>query len=45
MDPVRDVEIIRNELIIKDKDSIEKKVREFGRKALKSHDKNIREEH
>ena len=45
MDPVRDIEIIRNELVIKDRDIVEKKVREIGRKASKSQDKAFREEY
>ena len=43
MDAARDVKIIRQELIQKDKDIIEKRVREFGRKASKSQDKSVRE--
>ena len=45
MDSVRDVKIIRHELIQKDLDIIEKRNREFGRKAAKSQDKAIREEY
>jgi obg-like ATPase 1 len=42
MDSVRDVKIIRHELIQKDLDIIEKRNREFGRKAAKSQDKTIK---
>jgi obg-like ATPase 1 len=44
MDAVRDVEIIRNELIFKDREVMEKKVKEIGRKAAKSQDRAFREE-
>ena len=43
MDATRDVKIIREELIAKDKDILEKRVREFGRKAEKSQDRTLRE--
>ena len=43
MDPVRDIGIIRHELILKDLDVMQKKVKEFGKKAVKSQDKMIRE--
>lgn len=42
MDPARDVKIITNELIQKDIDILEKKNKEFGRKASKSLDKTIK---
>ncbi len=42
MDAARDVKIIINELIQKDIDILEKKNKEFGRKASKSLDKTIK---
>ena len=45
MNPARDVDIIRTELIIKDRDIVEKKVREIGRKASKSQDRSFRDEY
>lgn len=45
MDPVRDIKIIRHELIQKDIEIIEKKVKEFAKKASKTQDKNIKEEY
>ena len=44
MDPVRDIGIIRHELIQKDIDWVSKRVKEMGRKAAKSQDKLVREE-
>jgi obg-like ATPase 1 len=45
MDPVRDIKIIRHELIQKDLDVIGRKAKEFGKKASKSPDKLMREEY
>lgn len=44
MDPVRDIDIIRHELIQKDREVIGRKSKEFGKKAAKSQDKLLREE-
>ena len=41
MDAVRDINIIKHELIQKDLDIINKKIQEFERKAKKSQDKQI----
>lgn len=45
MDPVRDIAIIRHELIQKDLEVMQRKAKEFGKKAAKSQDKLIREEY
>lgn len=45
MDPVRDIRIIRHELIQKDFEIMERKTKEFGKKAAKSQDKLLREEY
>ena len=42
MDAVRDVSIIRQELIMKDRDSMAKKLVELEKKAKKTQDKNIK---
>ena len=42
MDAVRDINIIKHELIQKDLDIISKKIQEFERKAKKSQDKQIK---
>jgi obg-like ATPase 1 len=44
MDAVRDIGIIRHELIQKDLEVVGRKAREFGKKAAKSPDKLLREE-
>ena len=41
-DAVRDINIIKHELIQKDLDIINKKIQEFERKAKKSQDKQIK---
>lgn len=45
MDPIRDIKIIKNELIMKDKDILAKKLHEFEKKAGKTQDKNIKAEY
>ena len=42
MDPVRDIKIIRHELIQKDLDIIQKKIEEIARKAKKTQDKQLK---
>lgn len=44
MDPVRDIAIIRHELVQKDLEVVGRKAREFGKKAAKSADRLLREE-
>ena len=42
MDPVRDIKIIRHELIQKDLAIIQKKIEEIARKAKKTQDKQLK---
>ena len=42
MDPIRDIKIIKNELIQKDKATMAKKLAELEKKAKKTQDKNIK---
>ena len=45
MNPVRDIQIIRQELIEKDKSMLTKKLNEFAKKASKTQDKGIKLEY
>jgi obg-like ATPase 1 len=45
MDAVRDINIIRHELIMKDLDIVGRKVKDMGRKAAKTQDKMLKEEY
>ncbi len=45
MDAIRDIKIIKNELIQKDKDILSKKLAEYQKKAKKSQDKSIQLEY
>ena len=42
MDSVRDIKIIKNELIKKDIDTVENRIEDFGRKAKRSQDKSVK---
>jgi obg-like ATPase 1 len=45
MDAIRDIKIIKNELIMKDRDILSKKLNEYEKKAAKTQDKNIKAEY
>jgi ribosome-binding ATPase YchF (GTP1/OBG family) len=45
MDAIRDIKIIKNELIMKDRDILSKKLNEYEKKAVKTQDKNIKAEY
>lgn len=45
MDAIRDIKIIKNELIMKDRDILSKKLHEYEKKAAKTQDKNIKAEY
>lgn len=42
MDAVRDIKIIRHELIQKDLEMVERKTKEYSRKASKGTDRNLK---